>query len=285
MIYPINNNLVKYTFLSGLLLSLTACDSSGSQDTVANICESNPELCADIHKGIDCRYKRSSLIRARYYDKVAPSEENTLKLLDELDDYDVCLELTLLMEYSQKQTQKQKSVENYLTIQKLLSEKLEGIQNSTDPHIAYYLWTHFQDKHAKSVFLKAAMKKNNKDIKMLLKLASAYSGEYPQYALDTFYKALQLTKSLDEIPLTTFTFMMTIYYRNKDFEQAYIWALMANKINHDDPLPINYDLILQKGHRGSKKLIKNEDELQKIADTYYSQLRKGKFKTKAPQLK
>ena len=285
MIYPIKDNLFKYTVLSGLLLSLAACDFGDSQYTVSNICKSNSELCTDIHKGIDCRYKRSSLIRARYYDKVAPSNENTLTLLDELDDYNVCLELTLLMEYSHKQTQKQKSVENYLTIQKLLNEKLEGIQDSTDPNIAYYLWTHFQDKQAKHIFLKAAKKENIKDIRLLLKLASVYSNEYPQYSLDTFYNALQLTQSLAEIPLTTFTFMMTIYYRNYDFEQAYIWALMANKVNSEDPLPINYDLILQKGHRGGKKLINNEDELQTIADTYYSQLQKGKFKTKAPQLK
>jgi hypothetical protein len=266
-----------------LILSLSAC-GSGDPDTVANICESNPELCTDIHKGVDCRFKRSSLIRARYYDKVAPSETNTLILLDELDDYDMCLELTLLMEYGQKKNQKQKNIDNYLTIQKLLKEKLENIQNSTDPNIAYYLWTHFQDENAKSIFLKYAMNEDNTNVKILLKLANVYANDYPQYSLDTFYKALELTNSLDEIPLTTFTTIMTIYYRNKNFEQAYIWALMANKINSKSPLPINYDLILQKGHLGSTKIINNEDELQQIANTYYSQLKNGSFQTKAPQL-
>ena len=279
----IKKNLFKHTVLLGLILSLFAC-GSGAPDTVANICESNPELCADIHKGVDCRYKRSSLIRARYYDKISPSDVHTLTLLDELDDYDACLELTLLMEYSQKKNQKQKSIDNYITIQKLLKEKLEGIKNSTDPNIAYYLWTHFQDTNAKAIFLKYAMKEDNTDIKTLFKLASVYTNDYPQYSLDTYYKALQLTNSLDEIPLTTFTAMMTIFYRNKNFEQAYIWALMANKINSASPLPINYDLILQKGHLGAKKIINNENELQQSAKTYYSQLKQGSFHIKPPKL-
>ena len=283
MICSIKNKLFKHTLLSGLILSLFAC-GPGDPDSVANICESNPELCADIHKGIDCRYKRSRLIRARYYDKIAPSEAHTLALLDELDDYDSCLELTLLMEFSQKRIQKHQSVENYLTIQRLLKEKLESIQDSTNPYIAYYLWTHFQDEDAKAVFLKYAMNDNNKDAKILIKLASIYASNYPQYSLDIFYKALQLSHSLDDIPLTTFTFIMTIYYRNNNFEQAYIWALMADKMNSDSTLPINYDLILQKGHLGSKKLINNEDELKQIANRYYSQLKMGSFHEKTPQL-
>ena len=277
-------NLVKKTVISTVaILTISACNPS-DQDSLVNICKSHPELCEDLHKSTDCRYKRSTLIRARYYDKIAPTKEHTINLLDELSTYESCLELTLLMQFNQERGRKQQRIDNYFTTKKLMEDKLKETKDTQDPHVAYYLWTRFQDLNAKKIFLKAAKKKGNKDPDLLIKLAAIYAKESPQYSLNLFYKALRVSRSLDDIPNNVFTFILTIFYQNNRFEQAYIWAVIAEKVSDKDLLPINFDLILQKGLRNSKKLIHNEDALQETADTYYAQLTKGTFNSPTPQL-
>ena len=282
--------LKKMLFPILVLFTVSSCGPS-NKDSIVKICKSDSELCSDLHNISDCRYKRSSLIRARYYDKIEPSNEHTINLLDELDIYESCLELTLMMEFTKagekkahNRVHKENRIENYYTAKKLMKEKLKEVKKTKEPHIAYYLWTHYQDLTAKKVFLKAASQKDTKDINLLLKLAALYNKSYSQYSLNIYYKALKISKSLDEIPNNTFVSILTIFYQNKNFEQAYIWALLAKKVNTRKTLPIDFDLILQKGLKNNKKLIMNEKKLQKIANTYYQKLKQGKFNIKTPKL-
>jgi hypothetical protein len=280
MVIKIFNKIV---ILAALLLTVTSCGFS-DKETLTEICKKNAELCNDLHKANFCHYKRAHLIRARYNDKVQPNKEHTLNLLDELSDYESCLELTLLMEFTKRREQKHKLAENYFTTQRLMKEKLNDIKNTQNPHIAYYLWTHYQDIGAKKVFLNAANKEETKDVKLLLKLANSYAKEYPQQSLNLFYKALKESHSLKEIPDRTFTFIMTIFYQQKNFEQAYIWALVAQEVNTEKEYPINLKLILQKGIRNGQQQIFNENALEDKADAYYEQLKEGVFNQQAPQL-
>jgi hypothetical protein len=273
----------KALVLAAVLLTTSSCRFS-DKESLAEICQTNTELCSDLHKSNFCLYKRASLIRARYYDKIEPNEEHTIDLLDELNDYESCLELTLIMKFIQRREQKSRLAENYLTAQKLMTDKLKEIKSTQNPHLAYYLWAHYQDADAKKVFLNAADKKETKDVKLLIKLATAYAKQHPQRSLNLFYKALRESHSIQELPQRTFTFMMTIFYQHESFEQAYIWALLAKKVNTEKELPINFALILQKGIINGKKQITNEDALEDIADTYYEQLTEGIFTEQAPQL-
>ena len=273
-----------------ILFTISSCKSS-NKDTVTSICQSNSELCTDLYSIVDCRFQRSHLIRARYYDKISPSEEHSINLLNELTNYESCLDTRLMMELTKHKNEKPQTNErktnrlaNYFTAQKLIKEKLEEIKNNDNPHIAYYLWTHHQDLAAKKVFLRAATQENTKDVDLLIKLASLYSKNYPQYSLNIFYKALRLSPSLEDIPQSTFISILTIYYQHKNFEQAYIWAWLAQKVTTNEILPINFDLILQKGLKNHKKIINNENILQQKAISYYKQLTEGSFKLKAPKL-
>lgn len=277
------NKIFKSTLLLAVLITTTSCGPS-KKDSLINICQSDPELCSDLHKISNCRYKRTDLIRARYYDKIQPSKEHTIDLLDELDAYESCIELTLFMQFTRNKERKKQRIENYFMTQKLMKDRLKTIKGTQDPHLAYYLWTRYQDLNAKTVFLNAADQKDIKDVKLLIKLATLYAKEDPQQSLDLFYKALQETKSIDVLPKNAFTSIMTIFYQNKEFEQAYIWALLAKEQNAEEELPINLDLILQKGLTNGKKLISNEDVLEDKADAYHKQLTKGTFNLQAPQL-
>ncbi len=91
-----------------------------NNDDLGSICKNSPELCSDIHRISDCRFKRTSVIRARYYDKTEPNEQRTYDLLNELDQYESCLELTLSMQFTRNKQRKQQRLDNYLTAQKLL---------------------------------------------------------------------------------------------------------------------------------------------------------------------
>ncbi|WP_019613527.1 DUF2989 domain-containing protein [Psychromonas ossibalaenae] len=276
------------TFQTPLLLSavlLTAACNPLKNDDLATICKKHPELCADIKQIGDCRYKRTTVIRARYYEKIEPTERHTRDLLNELDEYQSCMELTLSMQFTRNKERKQHRLNNYLQAQKLMNDLLKETKGTQDPHLAYYLWTHHQDYKAKEVFLKAASQKGITDIRLLIKLASFNAKEDPQGALDLFYKALNVSSSIEDIPETAFMSIMTLYFQNKNFEQAYVWALLAEEQDNNDEFPINLDLILRKGLANGKKIISNEDELEDLADIYYQHLEEGTFIEKAPKLR
>ena len=238
--------ILKSTLILIALIATISCIPN-KEDGLANICKSYPELCSDLHQIGDCRYKRTSLIRARYYDKIEPNQTHTRALLTELDNYESCLELTLFLQFTRNKERKELRLENYLAAQNLMKAVLKESKGTQDPHLAYYLWTRYQDLDARTVFLNAANQKDLKDIKLLAKLATIYSTEDPQLSLNLFYKALRESKSLDELPQNIFTSIMTIFYQNKQFAQAYIWALIAKEENTEKEFPINLDLILQKG--------------------------------------
>jgi hypothetical protein len=266
-------------------LSATLACMPFQPDSLTDICESEPQICDDLHQIGDCRYKRTSLIRARYLDKKEPNEAHTRLLLTELDSYESCLELTLFMQFTRNKERKTQRLENYLAAQNLMEAKLKETKGTQDPHLAYFLWTHHQDLAAKTVFLRAANKKGLKDIRLLTKLATIYSKEDPQRALDLLFKALRESKSISALPQNVFTSMMTIFYQEKEFEQAYIWALIAKEEITEEEFPINLDLILQKGLINGKKMILNEDALEDMADKYHQQLTEGAFHLQAPQLR
>jgi len=274
--------LIKIAIICFTLL-LSACDLL-MNDNIDNICTNSPEICNDINKISHCRFKRTEVIRARYYDKINPSNIHKTNLLTELNEYESCLERTLFLQPVRNKERQNLRVENYLRTQQLIKEHLALSKGTKDPILAYYLWTRYQDKHARSVFFNEAMKDNVKNPQLLFKLATTYSKDNPQKSLDLFYKALRLTKSLEQTTPLTFVMIMTIFYQKKSFEEAYIWALVAKELDENDEYPINLELILQKGDPYGEQLIFNEEKLNDKADQYYDQLDDGKFKAKAPNL-
>lgn len=266
-----------------MALLISSCDGF-KNDSLNNICKEHSELCDDLYIVADCRFKRTKVIRARYYDKIEANEVNKQKLLTELDEYQSCLELTLFLQFTRNKQRKEYRLHNYLTAQTLMQMHIEESRGTQDPILAYYLWTHHQDLQARQVFLAAATKDNVTDPRLLFKLARVNSKETPQDGLNLFYKALALSSSAEEIPDSTYLLIMTIFYQHKRFEEAYIWALIALKVDQQNASPINLDLILKKGVVGGEKVILNDKNLALIAENYYQQLKDGKFSEQAPLL-
>lgn len=267
-----------------ITIVLSGCDSFKS-DSLSHICADFPELCDDLHIIGDCRYKRTTVIRARYYDKTQPTEQHKRHLLSELDEYHSCLELTLFLEFTRNKQRKEKRLDNYLRAATLLKEEVKNSKGTQDPMLAYYLWTHHHDKQAGKVFLAAADKEGVTDTRLLFKLAAVNTRINPQKTLDLFYRALTMSKSLDQIPPSSFVYMMTTFYQHKQFENAYIWAVIAKIEDEKEEYPINFDLILKRGVMSADKSIHNETQLQAQAERYYAQLKVGSFKADAPRLK
>tara|TARA_R110001583_G_scaffold11285_2_gene51333 strand:+ start:2268 stop:3113 length:846 start_codon:yes stop_codon:yes gene_type:complete len=273
---------IKLSLVISTLL-IWGCDSLKS-DNINNICEDYPELCVDFHKIGECRFKRTTVIRARYYDKIEPSEIHQQQLLTELDEYESCLELTLLMQFTRNKMRTKQRFENFLATQSLIQEELKESKGTQDPLLAYYLWTHHQDLNARKVFMRVATQDNVNDPRLLFKLATVYAKDNPQEAINQLYKALHFSDSLENISSSIFPMIMTLFYQNKQFEQAYIWALISKQQDKEDQYPINLDLILKKGVLGGTDTIVNEKELTAIAEQYYDDLDDGVFKEKAPVL-
>lgn len=270
----------KFVFVAIFLL-ISSCDAF-KNDSLTNICKNSPELCEDIYIVADCRFKRTSLIRARYYDKIEPTEIHKKALLTELDEYQSCLELTLFLQFTRNKQRKEQRLHNYLRAQELMKENIKASKGTQDPILAYYLWTHHQDKQARQVFLAAATQEGVSDAQLLFKLATDKSIETPQDALNIFYNALTLSDSMQHIPHSSFMNIMNIFYKSKHYEEAYIWALIAIKADKQKLSSINLELILQKGIMGGEKLISNDNQLQLKATNYYEQLQAGTFNEVPP---
>jgi hypothetical protein len=257
-----------------VLVALLACSDN---DSISSICDNHPELCSDIPRISDCGYKRTYLIRARYYEKTAPSNQNTLELIKKLNQYEACLESKMFIQYSKNKNRNEQRMQNYLATQKSIQATLSANKKSKNPHIAYYLWTQHNDKTAKKIFIKAASNKNTKDASLVIKLASSYAKYQPKKALREYFRALSLSHSLDELDPEVFSQIMTIYYKKRDFENAYIWSLIANKVDKEGA-HIDIELIIHKGTKSSQQSIKNKKELRDTAMRYLDELEDGKFK-------
>jgi hypothetical protein len=271
---------IKLSLVFSTLLFL-GCDSRKNDD-INSICENSPELCADFHVISDCRFKRTTVIRARYYDKIEPSDIHKVELLTQLDEYEACLESSLFKKLSNKANHKEHRFENYFATQAIIKKQLKETKNMQDPLVAYYMWTHYQDSQARQRFLSAASKDDVTDPLLLIKLATTYPKEEPQASLNQLYKALRVSQSLENIPISTFPMIMTLFYQNKHFEEAYIWAVISKRLDKQEEYPINLELILKKGLLGGIKVITNEKDLEALADDYYDALNDGVFKQKAP---
>jgi len=279
----IGNTAIKLSIVTMTLL-LSACDTF-KDDKISHICADFPALCDDFYKIGNCHYNRTTVIRARYYEHIAPSEHNKRALLNELDEYHSCLELSLFLQFTRNKQRKEQRLKNYFKTEELMKQELLESQGTQDPILAYYLWTRFKDKQAGKVFLTAANKKDVSDPNILFKFATFSVKNNPQKSLELFYRGLKMSKSLAEVPRSSFVFMMNIFYQHKQFENAYIWALIAKTEDEKDEYPINLDLILKKGVRSGKQEISNSEQLKERSELYYEQLQAGTFNAKTPTLR
>lgn len=277
------NTVIKLSIVLTTLL-LAGCDSI-KPDSIKNICQNSPELCEDLVAITDCRFKRTTLIRARYYDKTQASDINKRQLLAQLDGYHSCLEATLHLQYTRNKYRKEQRLKNYLRTEALMLEALSDVKGTQDPMLAFYLWTRHKDAQAREVFLAAANKNDVKDPRLLFKLAIVKAKYDPQHALNLFYRGLVISDSLEQMPTSNVVFIMNIFYQHKQFDNAYIWALIAKRMDINDEFPINLEMIINKGISTLATPLNNQEQLQIQAENYYQLLLTGTFKEHAPLLK
>jgi len=272
--------IFNFKFLLLILISLVLSGCGLKEKSISQICEETPGICNDLHVIGDCRYNRTSLIRARYNHIQEPSGKNVKLLLEELDAYKICLAPTLQIAYKRYKDRKQKRLDNYLASQKVIDRLLKDSVGTQDPNLAYYLWTNFNDLQAKKVFLAAASKPNLTDPSILSKLAVYYSADEPQRSLDFYYKALRESKNVEELPSNIFLQLVSFFFRNHKYEETYIWANIALKTSDDESPPIRLELIVERGYLTEE----TQSELDDKASEYLDALEDGIFKEQAPIL-
>ena len=268
----------KYLLLIFISLVLSGCGLK--EKSISQICDETPGICNDLHVIGDCRYNRTSLIRARYNHIQESSDKNVKLLLEELDAYKICLAPTLQIAYKRYKDRKQKRLDNYLASQKVIDRLLKDSVGTQDPNLAYYLWTNFNDLQAKKVFLAAASKPNLTDPSILSKLAVYYSADEPQRSLDFYYKALRESKNIEELPSNIFLQLVSFFFRNHKYEETYIWANIALETSDDESPPIRLELIVDRGYLTEE----TQSELDDKASEYLDALEDGIFIEQAPIL-
>lgn len=268
----------KSLLLICLTLFVSACGDMNTH-SMSKICEDKPELCEDLHQIADCRFIRTSVIRARYQHAIDTNESNTRLLLEELDTYKACLELTLQIAYTRYKDRKRKRLENYLKSKELIDGLLKQSVGTTDPNLAYYLWTNYQDLHAKQVFLGAASQPNLADPYLLSKLAVYHSSDDPQRSLNFYYTAFAKSPNLESLPNGIFIQIISLLFKHHLYKEAYLWSVIATQ-SYQNSAPINLEMIVERGYISEQE----QESLSELADQYIESLEQGAFKQQPPTL-
>ena len=261
-----------------LCLFIAGCDQFKTTN-INTICSQEPAVCEDLHQIGDCRFIRTAVIRARYQHMLSPNEVNTQILLEELNSYKSCLELTLQIAYTRFKDRKQKRLDNFLVSESLIEVLLDDAEGTQDPNLAYYLWTHNQDLQAKKVFLNAAKQPGLSNVSLLSKLAIYHSADDPQLSVDFYYKALKNSQNLDSLPNGLFIQLISILYRHNMYQEAFLWAKVATSSSQNSA-PINIDNIVEKGYLS----IDAQQKLTLLSTQYILALEEGRFNQKTPNL-
>ena len=271
-------NALKYLLLICVSVLLSACDGFETTN-ISEMCDEKPAICNDFHQIGDCRFLRTSVIRARYQLEIAPDDKNTIRALEELDTYKSCLELTLQIAYTRYKDRKQKRLDNYLASKKIIDQLLNKSVGTQDPNLAYFLWTNHNDLAAKEVFLNATNQPNITDISLLTKLATYHSADDPQRSIQLFYEALQKAHNIETLPTGILIQIIGLFYSHHLYQEAYVWSIVAIETKQDSA-PINIEKIVKRGYL-SKQV---QDELTSVSEHYIKALEQGNFNQPAPKL-
>lgn len=158
-------------FSSGFVLF--GCDNDRNTDA---ICKNNPELCEDLHRDSWCRYEKGDLIRQRFILKSTP-EPSGKQIYDQLrflEVYSKCIELAAGVQHKVNVSRTNDRMRAFGISVQNLEELQESTKGATEPHLAYYHWSRFNDAKALDVLLKAEADGQVDDPELLSKLAIYY---------------------------------------------------------------------------------------------------------------
>lgn len=221
----------KATLIVGFLsLSLTGCFSDDK--SIYGICEDHADICTDIETKGWCKKERSSLIRNRYQQLVAPKDElNLYQSLVNWHKFSKCIETASNIKRRNLEDRDPTKAASFVNSIREI-EKLEHLtQNSTLPQLLYYHWAQSGDDSKIDRLLELDKQNKLQTTELQMMIASYYRKVDRKKTALAHYKALSyLTKKdLETLDHSVFASLSTYHYQAKKLKLSYVWAQVAAK--------------------------------------------------------
>lgn len=265
--------LTKCLSLTGFMLTLLV-GCGGEPETTDELCAANPGLCDsyNLNDG-QCRIQRTNTIWQEYETRKTNTDANKFKLLQNFIDYRHCLGLANQIELTKmKERGVKRSIAYTFSTAKI--EQLEKeLKHSQDPNALYYFWSQYNDKNAEKAFLALEGTKALETPQLQFSLAGYYSTRDKDKSIIILTHALALYNDDSHINPDILKSLISLTYQQNYYELSYIWTLVAN----DQEIISSSEENLQQmfNFPATKR-----EELEEIADTTASQLRRGTFRSK-----
>ena len=246
---------------------LIGCEN---QITVREVCDQNANFCNDLNSDGHCNAIRSEVIVKRYIENKAPTDENKNKLLLDFEEYSSCIHLASQIEHIKLKEKKNSRIKGYLTSQREIKRLIAETKNTSHPGVLYYQWSHTNDETALYKFLSLENTQEMKTSQMQFLLATYYIKFDLEKTVDLLYRALELNPENSQPNNEIYKTLVNIFYKQKKYKHAYIWALIAKDsgIDNIEIAPLEHMLESQG---------KSLNNLEKLASKIQDQVESGTF--------
>ena len=251
------------------VLLLAGCDAF-SQKSIATICEEEQSLCSDLNPDSWCRAEKSVIIRSRYEDLQKPQDINKYRLLLGFEDYKKCISKASQIEHIKFKEKQTGRVKGLLTAERELKRLARATRDSKEPHLLYYQWSRHNNEEALETFMKYKDEGKLETSELQVALASYYSKFDLPTTIKTLHHALELHEEDADIDENIFSSLATIYMKLEQFDEAYIWGVIALEHDVEDLDLIQIEALLLQQNSNIK-------QLNKIAKQYSKSIDKGDF--------
>jgi hypothetical protein len=253
-----------------LPLTLFGCDSSVN---LAQICNDNPQICAEFKEDNYCKKERKNTILAQVALKKSPDDLHKYKSLIAYENYAKCMALASKIEHIKLKEKKTARINNLIKARARIKELSIETKDSNHPYLLYFHWSRYLDDKALAKFLKQEGSALLETPESQFNLATYYIKRDPDKTLALLFHALELYKPEQKINKEIFKSLSSIFTDKKEYKQAYIWLRVLALYDPKDK-SISSNTLSQY----SKTYGLDSPFLDKVAKSTLHKIEQGKFK-------
>ena len=253
-----------------ILFTITACDSGPS---FAQLCEENPEICAEFHEDSWCKRERIAVGVANIDHKINGGELQKFNQLIAYENYNTCVSHASKIEHIKLKEKQTRRIENMMKARQRIEEIAEQTKNSEHPRLLYFHWTRYLNEHSLEKFLALEGTKELETPESQYELATYYIKRDKDKTLQLLFHALELNTLENPVNPEIFKSLSSIFADKKQPKQSYIWLRILQ-------LYMPEDTSLSQKTLDSYVQLNNLDVnfLDKVADTTLDKIMNANFK-------
>jgi hypothetical protein len=223
---------IKTTLLSSFFVItaflLSGCDSGPI--TLNQMCAEQAQICTDIDSEGWCKHQRVELISRRYQSIKSPDDQdNQYRTLIAWKEFNQCIKIAANITRKTITDRTSTKAKAYITSIYEIEKLEQATLNSKYPQLLYYHWSQDGNRNKMSQLLKLDRKHQLDTTELQLMMASYYAKVDTKKEIKAQYKALKfLSPQLQhDIDNQLFASLATNFYRQKKYQQAYIWTKIS----------------------------------------------------------